>query len=137
MLSAGVPNQDRRSPGNHTPHDSGGRKTCGGNLAQDGVGLFGCDGDQQAATSLWIGKQVFAQVWSLCGHVHILTMNGDSYRLAQSTARRRLSTKAGRDDEATQQQIDPETGEILPACLPNKTCAAPARPRSGPGRGSG
>jgi hypothetical protein len=51
----------------------------------------------------------------LTHHVHILTMNGDSYRLAQSTARRRLSTKAGRDDEATHQQIDPETGEILPA----------------------
>ena len=33
----------------------------------------------------------------LTHHVHILTMNGDSYRLAQSTARRRLSTKAGRD----------------------------------------
>ena len=45
----------------------------------------------------------------LTHHVHILTMNGDSYRLAQSTARRRISAKV--DPE----QIDPETGEILPA----------------------
>ena len=37
----------------------------------------------------------------LTHHVHILTMNGDSYRLAQSTARRRLSSKAAQDDTAT------------------------------------
>jgi DNA replication protein DnaC len=51
----------------------------------------------------------------LTHHVHILTMNGDSYRLAQSTARRRLSSKAAQDDTATGQQINPDTGEILPA----------------------
>ena len=47
----------------------------------------------------------------LTHHVHILTMNGDSYRLAQSTARRRLSTKANLPAGA--ETIDPETGEIL------------------------
>jgi DNA replication protein DnaC len=47
----------------------------------------------------------------LTHHVHILTMNGDSYRLAQSTARRRLSTKANLPADA--ETIDPETGEIL------------------------
>ena len=49
----------------------------------------------------------------LTHHVHILTMNGDSYRLAQSTARRRMAAKVqgGADAEA----IDPETGEILTA----------------------
>jgi DNA replication protein DnaC len=51
----------------------------------------------------------------LTHHVHILTMNGDSYRLAQSTARRRLSSKAAQDDTATGEQINPDTGEILPA----------------------
>jgi DNA replication protein DnaC len=50
----------------------------------------------------------------LTHHVHILAMNGESYRLAHSTARRRLSTKAGRDDAATGEAISPETGEILP-----------------------
>ena len=49
----------------------------------------------------------------LTHHVHILTMNGDSYRLAQSTARRRLSAKVNQNVDAD--QIDPETGEILPA----------------------
>lgn len=51
----------------------------------------------------------------LTHHVHILSMNGDSYRLAQSTARRRLSSKTAQDDTATGEQIDPDTGEILPA----------------------
>jgi DNA replication protein DnaC len=51
----------------------------------------------------------------LTHHVHILSMNGDSYRLAQSTARRRLSSKAAQDDIATGEQINPDTGEILPA----------------------
>jgi DNA replication protein DnaC len=51
----------------------------------------------------------------LTHHVHILSMNGDSYRLAQSTARRRLSSKAAQDDTATGEQINPDTGEILSA----------------------
>jgi DNA replication protein DnaC len=51
----------------------------------------------------------------LTHHVHILSMNGDSYRLAQSTARRRLSSKAAKDDTATGEQINPDTGEILTA----------------------
>jgi DNA replication protein DnaC len=45
----------------------------------------------------------------LTHHVHILAMNGESYRLAQSTARRRLATKAAAGNGS-----DPETGEILP-----------------------
>ena len=49
----------------------------------------------------------------LTHHVHILTMNGDSYRLAQSTARRRLAAKV--NEAANPEQIDPETGEILSA----------------------
>ena len=49
----------------------------------------------------------------LTHHVHILTMNGDSYRLAQSTARRRLAAKV--NEGAGAEQIDPETGEILSA----------------------
>ena len=51
----------------------------------------------------------------LTHHVHILTMNGESYRLAQSTARRRLSTKAAPTDAAGGDSSDPDTGEILPS----------------------
>ena len=50
----------------------------------------------------------------LTHHVHILTMNGVSYRLAQSTARRRPSTKAAPADVAADKHIDQDTGEILP-----------------------
>ena len=50
----------------------------------------------------------------LTHHVHILTMNGESYRLAQSTARRRLSAKTTPDRDGVQDVIDPLTGEILP-----------------------
>lgn len=50
----------------------------------------------------------------LTHHVHILTMNGVSYRLAQSTARRRPSTKAAPADVAADEQIDQDNGEILP-----------------------
>jgi DNA replication protein DnaC len=51
----------------------------------------------------------------LTHHVHILTMNGESYRLAQSTARRRQSTKAAPADAAASKKTDPDTGEILPS----------------------
>ena len=51
----------------------------------------------------------------LTHHVHILTMNGESYRLAQSTARRRPSAKAAPADTSTGYDSDPDTGEILPA----------------------
>jgi len=44
----------------------------------------------------------------LTHHVHILTMNGDSYRLRQSAGRRRAATVA---DRAEQNPATPETGE--------------------------
>ena len=50
----------------------------------------------------------------LTHHVHILAMNGESYRLAQSTARRRLATKAAPTNVAADNGSDPDTGEILP-----------------------
>jgi DNA replication protein DnaC len=50
----------------------------------------------------------------LTHHVHILAMNGVSYRLAQSTARRRPSKKAAPSDAAADGHIDQDTGEILP-----------------------
>ena len=50
----------------------------------------------------------------LTHHVHILAMNGESYRLAQSTARRRLATKAAPTDAAAGNGSDPDTGEIPP-----------------------
>ena len=48
-------------------------------------------------------------------HVHILTMNGESYRLTQSTDRRRMASKAASADTDADERIDQDTGEILPA----------------------
>jgi DNA replication protein DnaC len=49
----------------------------------------------------------------LTHHVHILELNGDSYRLKQSKGRRR-KTPAFADEEAPPvETIDPETGEII------------------------
>jgi DNA replication protein DnaC len=45
----------------------------------------------------------------LTHHVHILEMNGESYRLKQSRARRRKQPQP-----AAEQTIDPDTGEISP-----------------------
>ena len=46
----------------------------------------------------------------LTHHVHILTMNADSYRLKQSTGRRQAAARA-EQNQATH-TLDPETGEI-------------------------
>jgi len=49
----------------------------------------------------------------LTHHVSILTMNGDSYRLRQSAVRHPVVTAAGAEqNQATDESIDPETGEI-------------------------
>lgn len=50
----------------------------------------------------------------LTHHVHILTMNGDSYRLKQSSGRRRSSAvdKRAEQNQATGDAVDPDTGEI-------------------------
>ncbi|HXY90338.1 MAG TPA: IS21-like element helper ATPase IstB [Xanthobacteraceae bacterium] len=45
----------------------------------------------------------------LTHHVHLLEMNGESYRLKQSRARRRKEPQP-----AAEQTIDPDTGEISP-----------------------
>lgn len=49
----------------------------------------------------------------LTHHASILTMNGDSYRLKQSTSRRRAATRA-EQNQATE-IVDPDTGEIITA----------------------
>lgn len=51
----------------------------------------------------------------LTHHVHILTMNGDSYRLQQSAGRRRSSApeNAAQQNQATRETVDPQTGEIV------------------------
>ena len=49
----------------------------------------------------------------LTHHVSILAMNGDSYRLRQSAGRRR-ATAAAEQNQATPDNADPETGEIIP-----------------------
>ncbi len=50
----------------------------------------------------------------LTHHVHILEMNGDSYRLKQSKGRRRKMPRAAADGDQSAQfdVIDPDTGEI-------------------------
>lgn len=40
-------------------------------------------------------------------------MNGDSYRLRQSAGRRRAAA-ATKQNQATAENADPETGEIIP-----------------------
>jgi len=47
----------------------------------------------------------------LTHHVHILSLNGDSYRLEQSSRRRRTAARA-EQNQAAADSIDPETGEI-------------------------
>ena len=47
----------------------------------------------------------------LTHHVHILTMNGDSYRLKQSAGRRHAAARA-EQNQATAGTVDPRTGEI-------------------------
>ena len=50
----------------------------------------------------------------LTHHVHILTMNGDSYRLKQSSGQRRspASDKRAEQNQATADVVDPEPSEI-------------------------
>ena len=52
----------------------------------------------------------------LTHHVHILEMNGDSYRLKQSKTKRRKGARPGEasppDTTAATEAIDPATGEI-------------------------
>jgi DNA replication protein DnaC len=49
----------------------------------------------------------------LTHHVHILTMNGDSYRLKQSAGRRRDAAIDGAErNQATTGAVNPETGKI-------------------------
>jgi hypothetical protein len=47
----------------------------------------------------------------LTHHVHILEMNGDSYRLKQSKSRRKVQQPPGQKTLATE-IADPDTGEI-------------------------
>src|SRR3954464_7516564 len=50
----------------------------------------------------------------LTHHVHILEMNGESYRLQHSKARRRTRVPQPTDTPPVQ-TVDPDTGEVLPA----------------------
>ena len=49
----------------------------------------------------------------LTHHVSILIMNGDSYRLRQSTSRKPAATAGAEQNQAKDESIDPETGEIV------------------------
>jgi DNA replication protein DnaC len=48
----------------------------------------------------------------LTHHVHILEMNGDSYRLKQSKSRRRKNPAPAGEDAPPVEIVDPQTGEI-------------------------
>jgi DNA replication protein DnaC len=48
----------------------------------------------------------------LTHHVHILELNGDSYRLKQSKNRRRKSRDLANDEAPPSETVDPETGEV-------------------------
>ncbi len=48
----------------------------------------------------------------LTHHVHILEMNGDSYRLKQSKSRRRRNPAPADQDTLQVEIVDPETGEV-------------------------
>jgi DNA replication protein DnaC len=51
----------------------------------------------------------------LTHHVSILTMNGESYRLRQSVGRNPAASAGAEQNQATDESIDPHTGEITPA----------------------
>lgn len=49
----------------------------------------------------------------LTHHVHILEMNGDSYRLKQSKSKRRRTSRSANEDASSGESVDPSTGEIV------------------------
>jgi len=49
----------------------------------------------------------------LTHHVHILEMNGESYRLKQARDRRGKAVKTDTEEPAAENTVDPETGEII------------------------
>ncbi|MGB7914718.1 MAG: ATP-binding protein, partial [Rhodomicrobium sp.] len=48
----------------------------------------------------------------LTHHVHILEMNGDSYRLKQSKSQRRRASRSTNTDASRGESVDPSTGEV-------------------------
>ena len=48
----------------------------------------------------------------LTHHVHILEMNGDSYRLKQSKNKRRRASRSANTDASEAESVDPSTGEV-------------------------
>ena len=50
----------------------------------------------------------------LTHHVHILELNGDSYRLKQSKNRRRKGRDPAGDEASPSETVDPQTGEVSP-----------------------
>ena len=49
----------------------------------------------------------------LTHHVHILEMNGDSYRLKQSKSQRRRTPRSANADASGDESVDPSTGEVV------------------------
>jgi IstB-like ATP binding protein len=68
------------------------------------IGSHGNDFGSQRLTGALLDR--------LTHHVHILELNGESYRLKQSKANRRRDPRPADEAAAT---ANPETGEITPA----------------------
>ena len=51
----------------------------------------------------------------LTHHVHILEMNGDSYRLKHARGSRHKAAKVANQEPVADDVVDPDTGEITPA----------------------
>ena len=51
----------------------------------------------------------------LTHHVHILEMNGDSYRLKHARGSWRKAVRAVSQEPVADDVVDPDTGEITPA----------------------
>jgi DNA replication protein DnaC len=57
-------------------------------------------------------RRTGARLDRLTHHVHILELNGDSYRLKQSKSQRRKSRERTNDEAPPSETVDPETGEV-------------------------
>jgi IstB-like ATP binding protein len=90
-------------------------------LRRDNIIALGNSGTGKTHIGLSLGlaacqkgfSVAFTTAAGLVHHVHILSMNGESYRLAQSTRRRKL-VGAGAHGTQDEEIVDPLTGEITP-----------------------
>ena len=66
----------------------------------------------------------------LTHHVSILTMSGNSYRLRQSISCHSANSAGAEQNQAIDESVDPETGEITTGDLEQCCCCEPRPPRT-------